>query len=109
MKEKHWIYGYAYYEATASEIKNAIPKGWWKIVDRIFDNLPEDARVGQVKEKYGTLRFSVYNVSPEVQKIVDEVEEESSYTCEECGKQPAKTDWHKGWMITLCEECKELI
>lgn len=105
--EKFWKYGYAYYEATASEIKNSVPKGWWGLMDKIFENLPDDASVGQVKEKWGTLRFSTYNVSEEVQSIIDDAEKQSSYTCAFCSKQPAITEWHKGWMITLCEKCGE--
>jgi hypothetical protein len=69
------------------------------------DNLPY---INDMKEKYGSLSVSVYGVllddeiGEKMWKLIDECEELSSRTCEECGRPGSATQ--RGWIKTLCEE-----
>jgi hypothetical protein len=82
--------------------------GWKKLIDPLIaacDRLR--ARVDQIKEKYGTLRF--YYTPPdggwcdELEDLVDAAEEESNRTCEMCGA-PGTMRTKKFWLKTLCNE-----
>ena len=61
-------------------------------------------RIMQIKEKFGTLRW-YDNGSPNrcVDKIVDEYEHKSYYTCIVCGKSATKLS--KGWISPYCDNC----
>ena len=69
------------------------------------DNLPY---INDMKEKYGSLSISVYGVllndelGEKMWKLIDECEELSSRTCEECGRPGKPTQ--SGWIKTYCEE-----
>lgn len=69
------------------------------------DNLPY---INDMKEKYGSLRISVYgtllsdDAGEMMWRLVDECEELSSITCEECGKPGRPTS--SGWIKTFCED-----
>jgi hypothetical protein len=41
-----------------------------------------------------------------VEKLVDEVEEESAYVCEACGKYPAACEYRYGYKQALCVDCE---
>ena len=58
----------------------------------------------QVKEKYGTLRFYTNITTPTVSAIISFANTLSSRTCEKCGK-PGELGG-KGWVMTLCSECR---
>lgn len=71
----------------------------------VNDNLPY---INDMKEKYGSLCISVYGVllddeiGEKMWKLIDECEQLSSITCEECGRPGKPTQ--RGWIKTLCEE-----
>jgi hypothetical protein len=91
------------------------PDGWRKIVIDLVEKIRltgVDIQVNQTKEKFGTLRFYYSLLDPEhtrtdhahqVRRLVDEAEEESSRTCETCGK-PGKLRTQFSWVKTLCDE-----
>lgn len=58
----------------------------------------------QCKEKFGLLRYYVSHYPDEVDKWIEEAEEESAHTCEFCGKE-GKLRTDIGWLFTLCDEC----
>jgi len=61
---------------------------------------------GQIKEKFGTLRWYANPTNGNMeaaQKIIREAEHQSTKTCEYCGK-PGKLR-KKGWFKTLCATC----
>lgn len=60
----------------------------------------------QVKEKYGGLRFYVDGANEYVRGLISMAESMSYRTCEECGNPGKPND--KGWIITLCDSCREL-
>lgn len=70
--------------------------------DKLLDKI--DFQVVQVKEKFGTLRFYTQGGSKEIDDLINEAEEKSATTCEQCGK-PGKSRNH-GWIRVLCDECE---
>ena len=87
---------------SREEARQCVGKGWSSLIDAIFDRLPEDAYILQIKEKYGGLRFYVGGVDAETLAFIEEVERKSYETCEICGK-PGKPR-EGGWVKTLCDE-----
>lgn len=60
--------------------------------------------VSQIKEKYGTLRYYVYETCDDIYEMIEEAEELSSHTCEACGKTGAELRG-SGLVVTRCEKC----
>lgn len=83
--------------------KHCVGPGWSKLLDKIYDILPPDAYVVQVKEKFGGIRFYVYGVSEEVLDFIDSIEKESYETCEICGNPGNIRDG--SWVTTRCDSC----
>jgi hypothetical protein len=89
-------------------------QGWYSIISELdYDirKLYPDYRIGQIKEKFGRLRFYFEltnnqdaNTLALVQMRVSEAEEESSKTCECCGESGTLCR-RRGWLKTLCQEC----
>lgn len=96
--------------------------GWYQllydlcqeITDRYEkDNEEVDIEVGQVKEKFGTLRFYYYHkdidtssneIRKDIEQIVRKYENHSKFVCEMCGKEGTiRTDIP--WIKTLCDDC----
>lgn len=93
-------------EQLYSGFDGDVGPGWVPILDRLAEDLIKlgwDRDLHQVKEKFGTLRFYIGRDTPEIDKRIQQAEEESAVTCEECGK-PGKL-CGTGWVITLCEPC----
>lgn len=86
--------------------------GWYDLIDELSAKLESYGVVaGQVKEKFGGLRFYLdypQHLSREtvekIREIKDEYEEKSYTICEHCGKPG--TLCQKGWHRTLCQECE---
>jgi len=87
--------------------------GWFDLIKELcveLDNLDlgEEFEVGQVKEKFGGLRFYVQDTPEDKSKIVNslimEAERKSFSTCENCGAS-GETCSKKAWLKTLCETC----
>lgn len=86
--------------------------GWYDLLKRLCEDIealgpPEDFRVLQVKEKFGGLRFYTSGCSEAIHKRVDQAEKESYETCEECGTTSNVTTGGKGWISTLCDDCRK--
>ncbi len=81
--------------------------GWEPLIRRLSEKLSkiDGVRAEQVKEKFGTLRFYLDYEVEGAQDLIDEAEEESARTCEQCG-QPGKLRGG-GWMVTLCDSCSK--
>lgn len=83
--------------------------GWLPLIEQLNEDLrliDPDYTIGQIKEKFGTLRFYAYsNVgtggTERFHKLIDQAEIESAVTCEMCGR-PANRDSSTGWIKTLC-------
>jgi len=84
-----------------------VGKGWLPLLDETFEKMLKacpEVKLAQVKEKFGGLRVYVDNSNEECNKIINEAEEKSFTTCEECGAGNAKRR-KGGWVQTLCNDC----
>ena len=92
-----------------------IGPGWWPILDRVLEEIAETEPKAdeinpssvEIKEKYGGLRIYIahrFQDSGHITKLLQEAEEVSLCTCEECGRPGAERDVN-GWITTLCSEC----
>lgn len=91
-----------------------MPAGWRKRFGLVMcemireallkDNLLENYRVDQIKEKYGSLRWYDAGYNDEVAIIVSQFEYISEHTCIVCGKLDVKMT-NNGWIVPLCEKC----
>ena len=79
--------------------------GWSEILKDLYAKLPKSTYVTTVKEKFGGLRFYVGGVSERTGKLIDQAEEQSTHTCEMCGKVGEIIDVH-GWLSCLCPACR---
>ncbi len=86
---------------SREDAKRCVGAGWSSLIDAIYDRLPEDAYIMQIKEKFGGLRFYVTRVSEEVQDFIGEMEHKSFEICEFCGSPGVPRD--TGWILTLCD------
>jgi len=88
--------------------------GWEPLIRRLSEKieaiivaLPEDRRrhyrASQVKEKFGTLRFSMAATTAEIEAAIDEAEAGSAETCETCGAPGSERETAGGWIHTACE------
>jgi len=75
-----------------------------KLEAEIMKQTEEDRQyvmASQVKEKFGTLRFYMSQETDEMSKLINEAEDKSAETCEQCGnKGELRQD---GWWSTLCD------
>ena len=60
----------------------------------------------QVKEKFGTLCFYTQGGDDYIDGLISMAESISSRTCTECG-QKSKPQKNRGWIYTLCDNCKQ--
>jgi hypothetical protein len=96
------------------------PEGWYNIIDEGCKRIEEAVKGTDVKpvwlclkQKFGTMRpwLAYEDGAPrpteEVAKVINDtirwMEEESSRTCEVCGK-PGRLDRSHAWVCTLCDE-----
>jgi len=92
---------------TRENAKKYVGKGWYKLIDDVYDFLPSNSLILQVKEKFGGLRIYGYGLSHLEFNFLDDIEEKSLTTCEKCGNSGV-TSFVNGWWKTLCSECLEL-
>jgi len=93
-------------ERLYSGFDGTVGPGWVPILDRLAEDLVKlgwDRQLDQVKEKFGTLRFYIPVETDAMSDRIQQAEDESAKTCEECGKPG--TLQGKGWLVTNCDEC----
>ena len=94
--------------------------GWEPLIRRLAEKLEKMIREGildgswteenhprasQVKEKFAGLRFYMSYSTDAIEDLIDDAENESYRTCEECG-EPGEVR-KDGWMVTLCDACND--
>lgn len=94
----------------------AIGEGWWPIIESLCGHIQshidwwnrnhekhpvvEQVVVGQIKEKFGGLRFYYEGGDDQIRGMVTMAEAWAYRSCEECGAPG--TSGGKGWIKTLC-------
>jgi hypothetical protein len=86
--------------------------GWGPLIRGLDANLralDPDYRIGQIKEKFGGLRYYVDSFSGDTEladKLVRAAEDVSFKICEDCGGPGDRSSTNKGfWIKTLCPRC----
>jgi hypothetical protein len=80
--------------------------GWRKLIDPLVERCEQEgAKILQIKEKFGGLRFYADGCSMDLLKDINLAEKESFKVCQDCGK-PGKSVSIGGWNLTLCEGCE---
>jgi hypothetical protein len=80
--------------------------GWYPLLKDLIVDLIElgwDKQICQVKEKFGGLRFYIYEGSDEMHARISKAEDLSYQICEVTGK-PGQLRTDLGWIETLCDE-----
>jgi hypothetical protein len=85
--------------------------GWYDAIDELCTKIEtycaEAGRdlpiVGQVKEKFGGLRFYVSSADDTIYEFISEAERTCDCTCENCGAPG--TLRQSGWWKVLCDPC----
>lgn len=88
------------------EAKTIIAKYNQKLKEEDLDTEPLEFI--QIKEKWGGLRIYLNYYVPEIADKIHELEDKSLHICEHCGtNKNVKRDWTHGWIMTLCDKCRE--
>jgi hypothetical protein len=74
-----------------------------KLIDK--GKISKDFNVHQVKEKFAFLRYYTNFSTDELDKLINQAEEQSMITCEQCGKSGKVKDIGGHWYMTLCNSC----
>jgi len=85
--------------------KTCVGKGWHKLLEILYDAMPKDTVVVQVKEKYGQLRFYTSGTTEQFHDLIDVMSWASECMCENCGKVGQLLQY--GWWKTRCPKCIE--
>ena len=93
----------------------AVGPGWWPVLEALCGqiqhhcdwkekqgNFIPQVTVGQIKEKFGGLRFYYDGGDDVIDGMVRMAESWASNACEECGAPGQSRDG--GWIKTLCDE-----
>ena len=110
MSNKYWFYW-----NSDDEIYFELGKGWYPVVLNAFEkflnkfpNGDANFRVVQVKSKFAGLRIYTSFYDDEIDKIIEDAEEEAKETCEFCGsKSEVSVTKVGGWYSTQCKLCFE--
>lgn len=84
--------------------------GWFNLIYELSEKITKldpNCEAVQVKEKIGGLRFYTNGNIDEVDSLIDEYEETSYHTCEECGDTTTAKERGGYWIRTLCDKCFE--
>jgi hypothetical protein len=82
--------------------------GWFDLIYKLskeITELDDTVEATQVKEKFGTLRFYYYGGNDKIYRLVEEAEQESARTCEDCGDTTTAKTRGDSWLSTLCDKC----
>jgi len=86
---------------TLKDAQSCVGAGWAELIKIGFRRCQrKGARIYQIKEKFGTLRFYT-----DARVNVEDIEKLSQITCERCGRFGEYREG--GWVKTLCLECNE--
>lgn len=83
--------------------------GWMQLIRDMLEEMHNETGtidhpvLTTIKEKFGTLRVYGYNMSDEVQAIIDKYEKLSATICAECGTSGQMHVKH-GWYYVACDE-----
>ena len=95
--------------------------GWYSLIETLCENIknhlmnknrnkPDEehlvCQAVQVKEKFGGLCFYIAGGDEYIDGLISMAESMSYRICSECGKPSEENELQRGWIYTLCKECK---
>jgi hypothetical protein len=83
-------------------INKSCGSGWLKLIDEVYDKLPDYIKIVQVYQKFAGLNFTIDQHDEEFRHFLKEIEERSKCICEICGNSGSYAIVD-GWESTLCE------
>lgn len=85
---------------------NEAPKGWAVLYEPLIELCKaEGVKVGQIKQKFGTLRFYTDGGSSlKVREEIASAERASAFLCEECGEGGTLREKNGEILRTLCDD-----
>ena len=87
-------------------ISKTCGKGWLKLVDDVYDKLPEGVEIIQAYQKWAGLHFDTTEHDEQFELYLLEIQRISRETCEKCGIK----GFHyviENWEYTRCREHSE--
>ena len=99
-ESKHGHYGIAWGIEHGS--------GWAKLLDETLTKIEQikpDAKIHQIKEKFGGLRIYLARTSNELESIIEASADIANHTCEGCSAEGKIR--HNMWIRVLCDICQE--
>ncbi len=84
-----------------------VDDGWFDIIRNLSFKLARvspTTKAFEVKEKTGSLRYYTDGVNEAGMTAIQQAEEESAVTCEECG-EPGTLRELESWLYTRCDKC----
>ena len=113
-----WLRGYDPYSEDPNEescILDWLPQGWVKAfgeslcedLDRVIkaENLQDEFRIDEAKEKYGMIRIYCHPCTPAIQDVLRAYEAYSEVTCCSCGAIEGVKFVPFGWVSPYCRSC----
>lgn len=88
---------------TKEKALDSVGVGWSSLIEHLYDIMPDNVVVFQVKEKFGTLRFYFAGGNDYFMNQVINAERRSATICEFCGCKGKLRNLP--WQKTLCNDC----
>lgn len=104
LQEPIELFGYECGDGWLPYIKEA-----QELIDKYNEEHPNENPVEfvQVKEKWGVLNIYLNRYPDDMHTKIWEIEQKSYDTCEFCGAKRATTKSTHGWIMTLCDKCRD--
>ena len=123
LKKYPWLKVYDPYSEDESEVDCCVldwlPHGWVKAfgellcedLDRVIkaENLQDEFRIDEAKEKYGQVRIYCHPCTPAIQDVLRAYETYSEVTCCHCGSIEEVKFVPFGWVSPYCRNCWKTI
>jgi hypothetical protein len=90
-------------DLAKKQIEESSGKGWFNLIDIIFDNKPKDVEITEVFQKWAGLKVDYNGENEDFNYLLDRIYYISQKMCEVCGLSGGYTIID-GWETTLCNE-----
>lgn len=93
-----------------------IHDGWFPLIEELSEEIyqhsltldnKEEIKVVEIKQKFGWLRFLVYNGDDVIYNMIRKAQTKSTSICEYCGEFSSGPKSFNYWTLTLCDAHKE--
>lgn len=92
-------------QLSFEEVCKRVPEGWSEVLKEGFDkmfSLGWGGEIIQIKEKFGSLRLYLSDVTDDITKVKEDMEKKTRQVCCVCGSVRTKTS--SGWVLHYCDK-----